>query len=153
MLILDEPFSGLDPINTNLIKDEIYRLNQEGTTIIFSTHRMEQVEEICKYIVLINQGKNVLQGKVADIKENFKENLFELQLLDPTPEDLGTMATITRERDGLVRLQLSEGTDANSLLRFLINKGVRIRSFQEVLPSLNEIFIRKVNEQEIRSDG
>jgi ABC-2 type transport system ATP-binding protein len=146
LLILDEPFSGLDPINTNLIKDEIHRLNKEGTTVIFSTHRMEQVEEICEYIVLINQGKNVLQGKVAEIKEDFKENLFEIQLLDPAPADLHTIATTTFERDGLLRLQLSAGTDANNLLRFLLNRGVRIRAFQEVLPSLNEIFIRKVNQ-------
>jgi len=77
LLILDEPFSGLDPINTNLIKDEIDALNQKGISIIFSTHRMEQVEEVCEKIVLINQGKNVLQGGVKDIKNQFKKNLFK----------------------------------------------------------------------------
>ena len=80
LLILDEPFSGLDPINTNLIKDEIDQMHHNGISIIFSTHRMEQVEEICEYIVLINQGRNVLQGKVADIKEQFKENLFQVNV-------------------------------------------------------------------------
>lgn len=146
LLILDEPFSGLDPINTNLIKDEIFQLHQQGTTIIFSTHRMEQVEEICEHIVLINKGQNVLEGKVADIRESFKENLFEVQLLDPTPPGLEAIAHIVSERNGLLRLQLSEGTDANTLLRFLLDKGVQVRAFREVLPSLNEIFIRQVNQ-------
>lgn len=146
LLILDEPFSGLDPINSNLIKDEIFQLNQKGTTIIFSTHRMEQVEEICEYIVLINKGKNVLQGKVADIRENFKENLFEIQLMDPPPPPLERVAQVISERGDLLRLQLTEGTDSSALLRFLLDQGVRLRAFREVLPSLNEIFIRQVNQ-------
>ncbi|MCB0629451.1 MAG: ATP-binding cassette domain-containing protein [Saprospiraceae bacterium] len=146
LLILDEPFSGLDPLNTNLIKDEIHRLKQLGTTILFSTHRMEQVEEICENIVLINKGKNVLQGKVNEIKESFKQNLYEVQLLDPPPANLGEYANIVLAREGLLRLKLSNGSDSNDLLRFLINKGVRIRAFREVLPSLNEIFIRQVEQ-------
>lgn len=80
LIILDEPFSGLDPINANLIKDEILNLNKNGATLIFSTHRMEQVEEICEEIVLINNGANVLQGKVKDIKNSYKENLLMLTL-------------------------------------------------------------------------
>ena len=152
LLILDEPFSGLDPLNTNLIKDEIHRLKQLGTTILFSTHRMEQVEEICENIVLINKGKNVLQGKVNEIKESFKQNLYEVQLLDPPPANLGEYANIVLAREGLLRLKLSNGSDSNDLLRFLINKGVRIRAFREVLPSLNEIFIRQV-ETGMRSEG
>lgn len=146
LLILDEPFSGLDPINTNLIKDEIFKLHQNGTTIIFSTHRMEQVEEICEYIVLINKGQNVLQGKVADIKENFKENLYEVEPLDPLPANLGEVAKIIHERKGVFTIQLIEGIDSSNLLRFLLDHGVRLRSFREVLPSLNEIFIRQVNQ-------
>ena len=90
LLILDEPFSGLDPINTNLIKDEIYRLNKEGTSIIFSTHRMEQVEEICEDIVLMNQGKVILQGNVAQIKEDFKENIFRIGFQGQLPEHLAS---------------------------------------------------------------
>src|ERR1700741_4226882 len=78
LIILDEPFSGLDPVNTNIIKDEIYRLSQKGCTIIFSTHRMEQVEEICDHIVLINKGKKILDGSVKQIKQDFKENLFSV---------------------------------------------------------------------------
>lgn len=145
LLILDEPFSGLDPINTNLIKDEIFRLHQLGTTIIFSTHRMEQVEEICEYIVLINQGKNVLEGKVKEIKEKFKDNLFEVELQGPIPQDLDRIAQIVSERNGIYKLQLAAGTDSSNLLRFLLDHGAGLRSFREVLPSLNEIFIRQVN--------
>src|SRR3954468_16618878 len=80
LVILDEPFSGLDPVNTNLIKDEIFELAKNGSTIIFSTHRMEQVEEICDHIVLVNQGKKILDGSVSNIKQQFKENLFRIQL-------------------------------------------------------------------------
>ncbi len=146
LLILDEPFSGLDPINTNLIKDEIFQLHQKGTTIIFSTHRMEQVEEICEYIVLINKGQNVLQGKVADIKEKFKENLYEVEPLDPLPNNLGEVASIISERNGIFKIQLEVGVDSSNLLRFLLDQGIRLRAFREVLPSLNEIFIRQVNQ-------
>ena len=143
LLILDEPFSGLDPINTNLIKDEIQRLNQDGTTIIFSTHRMEQVEEICELIVLIDQGKNVLQGEVAEIKENFKENLFEVELRDDPPIDLGQIAEIVRSRRGKYTLRLVEGIEEDQLLRFFLDRQIKLRSFREVLPSLNEVFISK----------
>ena len=80
LIILDEPFSGLDPVNANLIKDEIFRLAKNGASIIFSTHRMEQVEEICNQIVLINKGKKILDGTVSNVKQEFKENLFGLPL-------------------------------------------------------------------------
>src|SRR3954471_10367669 len=80
LLILDEPFSGLDPLNANLIKDEIYRLAKNGSTVIFSTHRMEQVEEICDHIVLVNLGKKILDGSVSKVKNDFKENIFSLKL-------------------------------------------------------------------------
>src|SRR5215217_2218838 len=82
LIILDEPFSGLDPVNTNLIKEEIFNLSKKGITIVFSTHRMEQVEEICDHIVLVNQGKKILDGTVKNVKQQFKENLFRLQLSD-----------------------------------------------------------------------
>ncbi|MES1197792.1 MAG: ATP-binding cassette domain-containing protein, partial [Chitinophagaceae bacterium] len=89
VIILDEPFSGLDPVNSNLIKDEIYRLAQNGATIIFSTHRMEQVEEICNKIVLVNKGKKILDGSVAGVKHDFKENLFSIHL-ESLPEGIGS---------------------------------------------------------------
>lgn len=146
LLILDEPFSGLDPINTNLIKDEIYRLNQAGTTIIFSTHRMEQVEEICKYIVLINQGQNVLEGRVDAIKERFKENLYEISLAEAPPPELNRIVTIVKQREHTLTVQLTEGQDSNDLLRFLLQHDRHINHFHEILPSINEIFIRQVQD-------
>jgi len=145
LLILDEPFTGLDPINTNLIKEEIHRMNQEGTSIVFSTHRMEQVEEICKDIVLINQGEKILEGKVEDIKNQYKENIFRLEFDGPFPGDLRSSDfTIIDDSETDVTIKVSEGHNSNELLQALINKGIRIKSFTEVLPTLNQIFIKQV---------
>ncbi len=145
LIILDEPFTGLDPINTNLIKDEIHRMNEEGTSIIFSTHRMEQVEEICKDIVLINQGKKVLEGSVKDVKDQFKDNIFKIEFDGHLPSNLQSndFRIIDDNKESLT-LQINEGYDSNELLRSLLNEGIQIRSFNEVLPSLNEIFIKQV---------
>ncbi len=144
LLILDEPFSGLDPINTNLIKEEIHQLNQEGISIIFSTHRMEQVEEICERIVLINKGRNILEGEVRAIKDSFKEHLFRVDYDGELPADLAARATVHQQQPGMVVVQLPEGQEATDLLRFLLANEVTIRAFNEILPSLNEIFIRQV---------
>ena len=144
LLILDEPFSGLDPINTNLIKDEIHQLKEAGTSIIFSTHRMEQVEEICEYIVLINKGKNILQGRVKNIKNDFKLNNFKVEYEGQLPENFADQFTIVNQEEQQVTVHLPEGTSSKALLQALINGNVRILSFNEVLPSLNEIFIRQV---------
>lgn len=146
LLILDEPFSGLDPINTNLIKDEIYQLHQEGTSIIFSTHRMEQVEEICEHIVLINQGKNILEGEVKAIRNQFKEHQFRIDFEGNLPEDLPSKVRTIKENGGSAVIQLLEGAEPNQLLGYLIDRGVRIKAFNELLPSLNEIFIRQVEQ-------
>lgn len=144
LLILDEPFSGLDPINTNLIKDEIYQLKQEGISIIFSTHRMEQVEEVCEEIVLINKGKNILQGEVKAVKDQFKENRFRLDYEGALPPNIAAQAAIIKEAKDHIIIQLSEGEDSNNLLRYFINQGVHVTAFNEILPSLNEIFIQQV---------
>lgn len=144
LLILDEPFSGLDPINTNLIKDEIDELHRNGTSIIFSTHRMEQVEEVCEFMVLINQGKNVLEGSVKDVKNQYKENLFKIDFDGELPMDALAQTNIITQKDQSITVQLKEGDDSNALLRHLIQKNVHIHSFNEILPTLNEIFIRKV---------
>ena len=144
LLILDEPFSGLDPINTNLIKDEIYELNRKGTSIIFSTHRMEQVEEICEHIVLINKGKNVLQGTVADVKNQFKDNLFKIEYTGTLPENVLNMAKVIEKTDKSIIIKVDAETDSNQLLQRLLQQEVFIHSFNEILPSLNEIFIKKV---------
>lgn len=146
LIILDEPFSGLDPINTNLIKDFIFELNGKGTTIIFSTHRMEQVEEICEHIVLINKGQNVLQGKVEEIKETYKEGIFRLEFDGNLPADLNGNFHVIQDTDKDVLIKAQE-MSPNELLRELLNRGIEIHSFQEVKPSVNEIFIRKVNEE------
>lgn len=144
LLILDEPFSGLDPINSNLIRDEIYELNKRGTTILFSTHRMEQVEQICENIVLINKGKNVLQGSVADIKEQYKEHIFKLQYQGNLPTGMGEHVTIINEQAGQLTVQLRDVVHANNFLKYLLAHGTIVTGFNEVLPTLNEIFIKKV---------
>ena len=149
LLILDEPFSGLDPINTNLIKSEIDQLNRNGTSIISSTHRMEQVEEICDDIVLINKGKKVLQGKVAKIKENHKRNLYKIGFrgrLDPRMKS-NSFLVVSDSSDELI-IKMKDGHNPNDLLRELLNKGVEIFSYNEILPSLNEIFIDQVGESD-----
>jgi ABC-2 type transport system ATP-binding protein len=146
LIILDEPFSGLDPVNANLIKDEIFRLAKEGATIIFSTHRMEQVEEICDHIILVNKGQKILDGTVGKIKQDFKENLFEIgfdQQLLAEHTAIHLFEVIETKEQGL-RIKLNEGFSNNDVLQFFMHKGLTIRSFNEVLPSLNDIFIRLV---------
>ena len=144
LIILDEPFSGLDPVNSNLIKDEIYRLAQNGSTIIFSTHRMEQVEEICDHIVLVNKGKKILDGTVSDVKQNFKQNLFSIQL-DKLPAQISSPAfdCVKTIREELI-VKIKEGFTPNDLLSYFMNQGITIISFRELLPSLNDIFIQLV---------
>lgn len=151
-LILDEPFSGFDPINTNIIKTEILRLKEEGTTIILSTHNMESVEEICDDIVLINKSKKVLEGNLHDIKQQFKEHLFEVtidtgeELLSNLKDnDLFTLKESRLSPLGLtLKFQMNEGVNGNTLLNTLIPLGT-IVSFEEILPSMNSIFIKQVN--------
>ena len=150
LLILDEPFTGLDPINTNLIKEEIRQLNEAGTSIIFSTHRMEQVEEMCDYIVLINQGKNVLQGEVQAIKNEYKQHLFRVEVQGEWPADLSGEFQIIRQDRQAATIQLSDDSHSNELLRQLMQKGLRIVRFEEILPTFNEIFIRTVEQGNLR---
>lgn len=145
LLILDEPFSGLDPVNTNLIKDEIYQLNQQGTSIIFSTHRMEQVEEVCEEIVLINKGKNILSGMVKDVKNRFKENLFEVKFEGELPADIEEKFRLEKRAADSLVIKINEGDDSNDMLQYLVKNGLHIISFKEILPTLNEIFIKQVN--------
>lgn len=148
LIILDEPFSGLDPINTNLIKDEIHALKDKGISILFSTHRMEQVEEICDRIVLINKGKKILYGKVDQIKNEFKENIYEVRYKGDSMEKNLELAgyKILSHETGALRLKLPENTSPNSLIKNFLDNNVEISHFNEVLPSLNEIFIKKVEE-------
>ena len=148
LLILDEPFSGLDPVNSNLIKDEIFNLSKKGTTIIFSTHRMEQVEEICDHIVLVNKGKKILDGSVKQIKQDCKENLFRIGF-EQMPEsfDSSGFYVILQESNALV-IKMKDGYKTSSVLNNFLKQDASIVSFNEILPSLNDIFIKKVNETE-----
>ncbi|AMJ64798.1 ABC transporter ATP-binding protein [Hymenobacter sp. PAMC 26628] len=149
LIILDEPFSGFDPINANLIKDEILALRQQGATIIFSTHRMESVEELCDSIALINKSRKVLDGPVSAIKNQFKTNTYEVEgkgrpiLAHP---DFEVVEQKARENDHFyARVRLHTGTTPNELLRFLIGQ-VEVHAFRERIPSINEIFIQRVGE-------
>ncbi len=144
LIILDEPFSGLDPLNANLIKEEIYGLAQRGSTVIFSTHRMEQVEEICDHIVLVNLGKKVLDGTVADIKQQFKENKFSIQL-SALPNEMNSSAfNIIEQKGNELIVQINENFKSNDVLKYFLQQDHSIESFREILPTLNEIFIHLV---------
>jgi ABC-2 type transport system ATP-binding protein len=144
LIILDEPFSGLDPLNANLIKDEIFGLAKRGSTIIFSTHRMEQVEEICDHIILMNLGKKVLDGTVSDIKQSFKENKFNIRLNgDVVNTNSSAFSILEEKKNGLV-VKINDGFKSNDILLHFLQQGATVESFNEILPSLNEIFIRIV---------
>ncbi|WP_266202828.1 ABC transporter ATP-binding protein [Pontibacter kalidii] len=148
LIILDEPFSGFDPINANLIKDEILSLRERGATIIFSTHRMESVEELCDNIALINRAQKVLDGPVKEIKDAYKTDTYQiignghLMITSPDFEVLEQ-----HDNHGIFRanVRLLNDTSPNDLLRYLIQR-VEVHSFVELVPSINEIFIRKVKE-------
>lgn len=148
LVILDEPFSGLDPINANLIRSEIFEMRERGASVIFSTHRMEQVEEICEEIALINQGKNILNGPVADIKQQFKENKYSVEFDGELPVEVRQQLNIIEERPGFALLQLQSEEESSGVLKMLLNSPIRIKSFNEILPSINEIFISQVEQME-----
>ena len=145
LIILDEPFSGLDPVNSNLIKEEIYQLAQNGSSIIFSTHRMEQVEEICDHIILVNKGQKILDGSVTGVKQEFKENIFALGL-SSIPDNINAPAfEIIRKENNRLIIKIREGFKSNDVLQYFLNQQAIINSFNEVLPSLNDIFIKLVH--------
>lgn len=144
LIILDEPFSGLDPVNANLIKDEIYRLARNGASIIFSTHRMEQVEEICDHIILVNKGNKILDGTVKGVRQQFKEHLFRISL-EQIPTTITSQAfEVLRSNEQDVVVRIREGYKPNDVLQYFLSQQQNITGFQEILPSLNEIFIRLV---------
>ena len=152
LLIFDEPFSGFDPINANLLKEEILRLRDQGATIIFSTHNMSSVEELCDHITLINQSKNILSGNVEEIRRSFGANIFELSYRGEEQalrQALGSSCTIlegTESVMGYNTLKLCVEEDA-AVRRMIAtaNEAVELRSFRELIPSMNDIFIRAVN--------
>lgn len=149
LLILDEPFSGFDPVNANMIKDQILNLKKNGTTIILSTHRMESVEEMCDYVALINQARKVLDGKVFDVREQFKKNIFNVTLSDIDNERFDQFKKQFEIQDysienQLISFDLKNDKDQNLLLNELMKVG-KIRSFDEKIPSMNEVFINAVS--------
>lgn len=152
LLIFDEPFSGFDPINVNLLKQEILQMKAEGATIIFSTHNMASVEELCDHITLINESETILQGEISQIREKYKDNTYlvsftgdgdklsrgldpRFELLEMKKNGFGPQATI----------RIKEGEGTGDLLRNLVELA-EVRSFQEILPSMNDIFIQVVND-------
>ena len=149
LLILDEPFSGFDPVNANLIKDQILNLKNNGTTIILSTHRMESVEEMCDYVALIDHAKKVLDGKVFDVREQFKKNIFGVTLADINTDAFDQFRNqyqiqeyVTQNQ--LVSFDLKNDNDQHVVLNELMKVG-KIRSFDEKIPSMNEVFINAVS--------
>ena len=153
LLIFDEPFSGFDPINANLIKDEILQLRENGATIIFSTHRMESVEELCEDIALINKSNKILDGKLDDIKRRFKSNTFEVGVDSTNPdilnEELESRYELTRPSfktigDNLkLNVKLKDNQNSEDLIK-LLNQNSRVIHFKEVIPSANDIFINSI---------
>ena len=149
LIILDEPFSGFDPINVNIIRDEILELRKNGATIIFSTHRMESVEKLCDHIALINNSKKILDGPKKEIKYQYRTNRFEVNHMGPIDQLSEVYSIIDNETLEENRfksvIQIPEDHNPNQLLQELILK-TEIHKFTEIIPSMNEIFIAKVNE-------
>ena len=154
LLIFDEPFSGFDPVNANLIKDEILALREQGSTIIFSTHRMESVEELCDHIALIHKSNKLIEGKLDDVKKQFRTNSFEVGILTDNVE--GLMFDITQKHtvsqtnfkslNNELKLEIQLGTATpNELLNILTQRG-QVTHFVEKIPSVNDIFIQTVSQ-------
>ncbi|MEK8180649.1 ATP-binding cassette domain-containing protein [Flavobacterium buctense] len=154
LLILDEPFSGFDPVNANLIKDEIIELNKQGTSVIFSTHRMESVEEMCDYIALIHKSNKLIEGKLTDVKKQFRTNNYEVGILSDNIEglmyDLSQKFTLSqtdfKSLNDELKLEINLGNATpNELLQTLVQRG-QVTHFMEKIPSVNDIFIKTVTE-------
>lgn len=156
LLIFDEPFSGFDPVNANMLKKEVLELRKKGTTIIFSTHDMGSVEELCDHISLIDHAQTILEGKVDVLRRQFKENLFELEFsgdiekLESSLNGNYEIAQMNRYDSGnnSVLIKLVNPEEGNTLLKKVIDK-VQILGFNEVLPTMNEVFIKAVGQNKI----
>ena len=155
LLIFDEPFSGFDPVNANIIKDEILSLKEKGTTIIFSTHRMESVEELCDHIALIHKSNKLIEGKLEEVKRQYRSNSFEVGIL--TDNVKGLMYDLTQKftvgpanfksLNQELKLEIQLGTGSpNELLQVLTQRG-QVTHFVEKIPSVNDIFIKTVTEK------
>lgn len=153
LLILDEPFSGFDPVNANLIKDEILELREKGTTIIFSTHRMESVEEMCDYIALINKSEKLIEGKLIDVKREYRTNLYQVGILtDDVQKLIAAMSQNYKMQpsqfnslNNELQLEVDLGNTAPNALLHLLTQHGQVTHFVEKLPTVNDIFIQTVN--------
>ncbi|MHA8067041.1 ABC transporter ATP-binding protein [Aquirufa sp. ROCK2-A2] len=145
LLILDEPFSGFDPINANMLKDEILHLKANGTSILFSTHRMESVEELCDGIALINHAEVVLTGEKNEIQNQFKKNEFQVEFMGEWKENWMNFDPLKMEQN-VATIKLHEGINTNEALAELI-QNTQVLSFKEIIPSFNDIFIQVVENQ------
>jgi len=152
LLIFDEPFSGFDPINATLIRDEILELRKKGASVIFSTHNMASVEELCDDIALINKSKKILEGSVSDIKQTYRSNSYELSyngyaenFKSLLPESFTLLEESNVDSLRTAKIKLPFGESPNALLQ-LVLPHVEVHAFKEMLPSMNDIFIEKVNE-------
>lgn len=151
LLILDEPFSGFDPVNADIIKNEFLELNKKGTTIIFSSHRMESVEQLCNHIALINKSKKILEGTVTDIRNQYKENKYSVVVKRTKTDEeilsagLNIGAIINQENTSTLELKIEEGKSINETLTQLL-KTFEIISFEEIIPSIHDIFIKNVTQ-------
>ena len=143
LLIFDEPFSGFDPINAAIIRKEILNLSQEGTTIIFSTHRMESVEEICDHIALINNSQTILEGPIDKVKKSFTDNTYEITLSNGQIKE-NPLFTITKEEGNTYTICINEGITQKDVIQEIVKTG-DILSFNKKNPSMEEIFIKAVN--------
>jgi len=152
LLILDEPFSGFDPVNANLIKDEIFKLRDKGCSIIFSTHRMESVEELCDHIALINKAEKVLGGPKAEIKNTYRSGIYKVEADQDLPDSPHLYEKIDKTEDiygqVITTIKLQETVTVNELLKELI-RSVALNGLHEHLPNMNEIFIRTVGRENI----
>ncbi|WP_271392703.1 ABC transporter ATP-binding protein [Aequorivita sinensis] len=158
LLIFDEPFSGFDPINANLIKDEILKLRDDGATVIFSTHRMESVEEMCDHIALINKSNKILDGKLVDIKRQYKNNVFEIGLI--TPNHAATTASLKEKfeifpttfksinEELKYKVKLPDSVSTNEFVNYLTSQG-QLTHFVEVIPSASDIFIETIQNNQL----
>ncbi len=145
LIILDEPFTGFDPINSEIIKNEIIELKESGSTIILSTHRMESVEELCDDIALINSGQCILEGSVNEIKNNFKEHIFEVQFEGTIQNEIQHFDTLVIESGyGIFKAKNKENT--HTLIKQVVEQ-VNVTSFNEKLPTINDVFIQSVNNE------
>ena len=142
LLIFDEPFSGFDPINASIIRDEIINLRNNGTTIIFSTHRMESVEEICDHIALINNSKTILEGPIEKIKNDFKDDSYEI-ILDTNHLTTSDSFNIVSNLENKFNIKINDSSEIRDILNF-INKNHNIISFKKNLATIEDIFIKSV---------